>query len=458
MNFGDKLKQLRKNNNMTQDELAQKIFVTRSAISKWENNKGYPGIESLKLMSELFNISINELVGDEDLIKINIESNEKAILLRKQKKLLIIALSLSILLILVISFYFYSLKMISLGYDYYNTKVINNIKYSLNENGTYKVDGILHHKSLSEDENNVVLESEIDGVKVTEIGKYAFYEAHLKKITLSENIEIISYGAFYLSSVEELIFNDKLKQIDTYAFKYANYLKQIYFPKSLEVLGYGAFYNCNQLEAVIFNQDLQLIDTYCFFNCPRLNRVTFLGNTRIGYGAFLSCSSLNYVNIRHVTEIDTFAFSKTIIPTIYLSKELKSIENNVFLNCYNLQSIKYGGSSEQWNESFSDLELNNAKMTYDYNIYETVKFHYNYENAPNDGYYQIDDIEYGEKLKAPIIMPSRKEYFFVGWYKEKECINLWDFDMDTLPALITDINGKVIYQETVLYAKWVAVN
>ena len=65
--FGDKLKKLRTDNNLTQDELAEKIMVTRTAISKWETNRGYPSIDSLKELSKLFDISIDELIQDERL-------------------------------------------------------------------------------------------------------------------------------------------------------------------------------------------------------------------------------------------------------------------------------------------------------------------------------------------------------------------------------------------------------
>lgn len=67
MTFGEKLKKLRNDNQLTQDELAEKIFVTRTAISKWETNKGYPSIDNLKQLSELFHISIDELISDADV-------------------------------------------------------------------------------------------------------------------------------------------------------------------------------------------------------------------------------------------------------------------------------------------------------------------------------------------------------------------------------------------------------
>lgn len=65
--FGEKLKKLRTDNGLTQDELAEKIFVTRTAVSKWETNKGYPSIDSLKELSNLFGISIDSLISDEDI-------------------------------------------------------------------------------------------------------------------------------------------------------------------------------------------------------------------------------------------------------------------------------------------------------------------------------------------------------------------------------------------------------
>jgi len=67
MTFGEKLKKLRTDSGLTQDELAEKIYVTRTAISKWETDKGYPSIDSLKQLSNLFEISIDELISDSDI-------------------------------------------------------------------------------------------------------------------------------------------------------------------------------------------------------------------------------------------------------------------------------------------------------------------------------------------------------------------------------------------------------
>ena len=55
--------ELRTKNGMSQDELAEKVFVTRQAVSRWENGETVPNTETLKLLSRLFDVSINTLLG-----------------------------------------------------------------------------------------------------------------------------------------------------------------------------------------------------------------------------------------------------------------------------------------------------------------------------------------------------------------------------------------------------------
>lgn len=54
---------LRKQHQLTQDELAEKLFVTRQAVSRWEAGETVPNTETLKLLSSLFDVSINTLLG-----------------------------------------------------------------------------------------------------------------------------------------------------------------------------------------------------------------------------------------------------------------------------------------------------------------------------------------------------------------------------------------------------------
>ena len=61
--FGKIIKEIRKNNNLTQKELADKLFVTYQAVSKWENNKSIPDISILQNISKMFNIDLNYLTN-----------------------------------------------------------------------------------------------------------------------------------------------------------------------------------------------------------------------------------------------------------------------------------------------------------------------------------------------------------------------------------------------------------
>lgn len=68
MEFHLKLQELRRRRNLTQEELAQALFVSRTAISKWESGRGYPNIESLKAISKYFSISVDELLSGGELL------------------------------------------------------------------------------------------------------------------------------------------------------------------------------------------------------------------------------------------------------------------------------------------------------------------------------------------------------------------------------------------------------
>ena len=63
MDTKDVIFELRTKNGLSQDELAEKLFVTRQAVSRWENGETVPNTETLKLLSELFDVSINTLLG-----------------------------------------------------------------------------------------------------------------------------------------------------------------------------------------------------------------------------------------------------------------------------------------------------------------------------------------------------------------------------------------------------------
>ena len=68
MTFGEKLKRLRTDKKLTQDELAEILYVSRTAVSKWESGRGFPNIESLKAISKYFSVTVDDLLSGEELI------------------------------------------------------------------------------------------------------------------------------------------------------------------------------------------------------------------------------------------------------------------------------------------------------------------------------------------------------------------------------------------------------
>ena len=68
MEFNEKLQELRKNKGLTQEELAEKLFVSRTAVSKWESGRGYPSIDSLKEISRFFSVTVDELICPEEIL------------------------------------------------------------------------------------------------------------------------------------------------------------------------------------------------------------------------------------------------------------------------------------------------------------------------------------------------------------------------------------------------------
>ena len=77
MEFNEKLQELRKQKNMTQDELAEQLFVSRTAISKWESARGYPSIESLKAIAKFFSVTIDELLSSNEALTIAEQDREQ---------------------------------------------------------------------------------------------------------------------------------------------------------------------------------------------------------------------------------------------------------------------------------------------------------------------------------------------------------------------------------------------
>ena len=76
MELSKKIKQIRNDNKLTQEQFAEKMLVSRTAVSKWENGTCYPSIDSLKYMSQLFNVSLDKLLSSEEILEIAKTENQ----------------------------------------------------------------------------------------------------------------------------------------------------------------------------------------------------------------------------------------------------------------------------------------------------------------------------------------------------------------------------------------------
>lgn len=77
MEFYEKLQELRKSRGLTQEELAEMLYVSRTAISKWESGRGYPNMDSLKAISKCFSVSLDDLLSRETILTIAEEDGKQ---------------------------------------------------------------------------------------------------------------------------------------------------------------------------------------------------------------------------------------------------------------------------------------------------------------------------------------------------------------------------------------------
>lgn len=171
--FSDKLKKLRLSKNLTQDQLAKLIYVSRSAVAKWEQNRGFPNIDALQRISKIFEVSIDDLLSDKELKILEVINNKKKISLQRK---IIISLSILTAIILIA---FISLTVI------YHPRTISKYAKSNSNNNFVKIEIINY------DEDIIVVEkseadsflNEILAIKV--IPSYLFVQKVVSSYTVN---------------------------------------------------------------------------------------------------------------------------------------------------------------------------------------------------------------------------------------------------------------------------------
>lgn len=103
MDLGTKIKVQREKKNWSQQELADQIHISRQSISKWEQNKAIPSITNIVMMSNLFNISLDELMKDDEILVKKMDAQMK--IARSLRNIMISVLIAFVLFIIIASFH-----------------------------------------------------------------------------------------------------------------------------------------------------------------------------------------------------------------------------------------------------------------------------------------------------------------------------------------------------------------
>lgn len=359
--FCDKLKELRINANLTQDELALKLSVSRSAVAKWEQGRGIPNKESLQDICNLFNIDEDNLFNYNDLEK-NIKENHR---INRLKTILIIIIS-SIAIMLLSS---------CICLRIYNKKMQNIIT----ENGYF------NEKYLK----NIGL-------------------VDMPRVNKKQNAK--EYDVYYNNNDEDYITTiDNIDSFEQYATRIFNYLKNNpYIP--------NIYYPCKYPEANYYNKDTG-IKTKCDNNYlisydEKESYKEINGDIMESY-VFYFFKPLS-VNRDLYTSLDPYILSISYIssentnPLVYFTTkngEKKEAYGNFILSIYKDTSL-HNKFSEEYDEETIDYDNDNYYMASD--SYERVK---NTIDEPT--FFKQFSLKTNENS---ITIGYKDEFYFVKYY------------------------------------------
>lgn len=233
MKFGDNLRQIRKSKKMSQEQLAEKVNVTRQSVSKWENGESYPEMNNILELCKIFNCKLNDLVHtdmadisslDEEIVMSIVKFNEK-----KQKEVKTLSNIISLIgkigaIVLKVAIPFVILGMILIPY------IVNNVEIKNNEL-VFKTDNIkiigenkleIHDIIIGEfdvnDENYNIIEIFENNSNIKII---AYVEIGLVFLLIELYIMIIILGCV------EKLFNNIKENTTPFILDNVNYIKKI---------------------------------------------------------------------------------------------------------------------------------------------------------------------------------------------------------------------------------------
>ena len=240
------------------------------------------------------------------------------------------------------------------------------LEYTLLDNNTYQVIGIGDCQ-----DKDVVIPSKYNGLPVTSIGEWAFYNcSSLTIIEIPDSVTSIGEDAFFdCSSLTSIEIPDSVTSIGRSAFFDCSSLTSIEIPDSVTSIGRSAFSGCYSLTSItlpfIGATKTEIITTHFGYifgassfdnnnSCvpSSLKEVVVTGSrTKIKDYAFFGCTSLTSIVIGDsVTSIGNSAFENCPrLTSVVIGDSVTSIGDEAFQHCKSLTSIKYRGTQSQWN-------------------------------------------------------------------------------------------------------------
>ena len=365
MKLSDKLIELRKEKGWSQEDFAEKLDVSRQAISRWENGSALPDAQNLFRISKLFNVSADYLLNDGHEGEKTIPATDAATEVTAppiQKKnfpywfLIPIACFIVLAACIVIN-------AVECSHTYHTLSSVkeNEIAPSCTSEGSYdeviyctdcnaelmrtthSVAKLAHTLSNSVKENEVApsctSEGSYDEVVYCKKCKGEILRTKRKEEKLAHQYQNKkctacgeaqpSEGLLYMSNGngtctvdigdcadENIVIpshspsGEKVVQIKAYAFRGRNNIKSVQIPETVTTIGEGAFQDCFNLESVNLPKKITMIYSYTFLGCINLKEITIpSGVTYIGVEAFADCYAFESIVIpASVTKIGQYAF------------------------------------------------------------------------------------------------------------------------------------------------------
>ena len=371
MKLADKLIELRKQKGWSQEEFAEKLDVSRQAVSRWENETALPDAQNILRISKLFNVTTDYLLnedsddrGDMPIIETMESKTEEEAPSTRKKKFPFWWLILAICLVIVALCVIITI-IIPKNEEHHHTAFSsvkeNEVPSTCTAGGSYDevvyctdcnaeimrtargIEKLPHKLSKSVKENEVDSTCTAGGsyeeVVYCSTCKHAVVRTRREteklehqykdgKCTLCEKPKP-SEGLLYMSNGDGTCFvdfgdctddnvvisdyspsGDKVVQIKAYAFAGHPTIKSVYIPETITIIGEGAFQNCVELERVHLPSKITMINSYTFSGCEKLSELTIpSGVTYIGMEAFKNCRAFKSIVIpASVTKIGKFAF------------------------------------------------------------------------------------------------------------------------------------------------------